>query len=244
MDQTKMKTTLPLLLLSLASAAGQNKHLTTTNGEWFLMTNAPSGIVFSNPHNFVLLGGYVTTNFLTNATEHWPQKQDGMRPNPGYDAWAANKHMHPYTLEYCPPEIPNYVDDLNADTKTVETTVTRQRLLSFGFEQRKFEEVLTNETVAHFSVEYRRVRTNVWFLVKDMGILEWDGDPNFKKLRFVDNIHDKKDPGLEALCETNWFEPVRTNKLWTVESVGGSPQWSATNIETINVLTNFTPIWK
>lgn len=125
----------------------------------------------------------LTVLLFTNTVTHWPQKQEGTTHSTYYDSWAATKHLHPYTLEYVAPEVPNWIDDTNADTRSVETTVTRYRLLSATnaayvppaayhlvgglayFTNEIF--TATNASIAwHYEVDERRVRTNSWEWLK------------------------------------------------------------------------------
>jgi len=145
------------------------------------------------------------TLFSTNAVTHWPQKQV---PNPPHQpslgevlltdgSWTDwGYHMEP---------------DTNADTRSIETTVTRQRLLCFEIELQHIETTVTNETVAHYQVDEQRVRTNQWFQTDDAWYLTaFTNKDLVSRWRGGQNDSNGKSA---VLLETNWFEPVATNDL-------------------------------
>jgi hypothetical protein len=155
-----------------------------------------------------------TTNLLcsilitltTNSVVHWPQKQIGTTHNPAWDEHERQQQSSIiHDLLYVPAEFPVYADDTNSDTRSTETTVTRMRLLSFDFEGRKFSETLTIESVAHYQVEERRVRTNMWVKLDHFEALGPMAPGVIGEIKRGDLI--------QGLLATNWFEPVATNAL-------------------------------
>jgi hypothetical protein len=137
----------------------------------------------------------ISVLFSTNSVVHWPQKwiEDTSRP-PLYsttEAIIGGKTTWTYPS--------NPVDDTNADTRTIETTATARRLLSFECDGHR-ELELTNWTQAHWSVDEQRVRTNAW--------LTFDGFHIPESIEAVATRNGK----LYGSFPTNYFVPVRTNK--------------------------------
>ena len=148
---------------------------------------------------------------VTNQVEHWPMR---WVPDGRMAAWNTPGARWVQHGDVISPETGIETPNLDADSMSVETTVTRQRLLSFEFEQRKFSEVLTNEPAMHYSVEMQRVRTNAWkeAETKDIGDYRYyEVLPQAEAVRLGSDIHRRFWP--EFLVPTNYFVPVKTNEL-------------------------------
>ena len=85
--------------------------------------------------------------YSTNVVEHWPTvtvPSSDIDWSVVYDVWCPTcppDQMHPHKFVT--------VADTNADTKSVEFTISARKLLSFEFEQQHIEHELTNWTQAH-----------------------------------------------------------------------------------------------
>lgn len=195
----------------------------------------------TNALSIVFLNAAVSWLLTTNTIEHWPQKQ--VFPNYDNKYYLLNNGVN---ADWTMPTA-RWVSNPNADTMSIETTVTRQRLLSFEFEKRKFSEVLTNEPWMHYSVEMQRVRTNVW-------IDPIPGDkPGFYVVPQSLSMRTRgMDLNPQFLIETNYFIPIKTNSLplFTMENQPWMHGYTSTNgIGTNmfyilnNVATNYTVLW-
>lgn len=170
----------------------------------------------------------VLTVLSTNTIEHWPQKWVQEEPqrlhrwdDPGA-VWESKGDMMTQVWGI-------YVPDTNADTKSIETIIKCERWLSFNFEGHPFREDISlnryggtngvdNNLVSYFRVDYRRVRTNVWFDLDMKFHRGTNGDwPTATYLQDCLNgaiqVHDWMGPHPSVLKSTNWFEPVRTNRI-------------------------------
>lgn len=151
----------------------------------------------------------ISTLFLTNTTDHWPQKQ-APAPEPRYSdgiiqltvpAQGGYGNSMPWQFKW--------VDNTDADTKVVETTVTKQRLLSFEAEARQLTNVLASEVTEHYEVDWRRVRTNTTrTVVLDGETFTQDGKTYRVAKRTIAEVQEP----------TNWWEEVG---YWTNELTGG-----------------------
>lgn len=166
----------------------------------------------------------ILLTFSTNTVEHWPQKIVPM-PRPAQRWWNGYELLYVTNNGFWTPDSFHSVDDTNSDTKSIETTVTAQRLLSFEFEG-KHTVTLTNWTEAHYQVDWRRVRTNDWFdaVGATNGFLadSYYVPSDSISMRFV-----KPYPSWpQFLIPTNHFVPVKTNVI--AEAVHGFTNLSFT----------------
>lgn len=194
------------IALSFCASAGQPQVILTRA----LSTN---NIEFDRP--------LVTTIFKTNVTEHWPTKWE---PEQGlhYHAWNDSGGKWVSRGGMLTQEWGAEVPDKDADSMSIETVITGQRLLSFEFEGRKFSEALTNWTEMHYSVDMKRVRTNVWRPAQTVDV------GNFKHYAIIEGAKAVRLDSIswpEFLIETNYFVPVKTNWLGSLEIHGG--YWEA-----------------
>lgn len=112
----------------------------------------------------------IVVSLVTNTTERWPQKQVQEAELDYSIALTSNPIQYPHKY--------HSENDTNADIKSVEFTVTGQRLLFFEFEGTTVKNELTNWTEAHWLVNMDRVRTNVYRSCPAEWIVQADNNPS------------------------------------------------------------------
>lgn len=195
----------------------------------------------------------ISTLFLTNTVDHWLQKQAPAPEQPRYSdgiiqltvpAQGGYGNSMPWQFRW--------VDNTDADTKVVETTVTKQRLLSFEAEARQWTNVLSSEVTEHYEADWRRVRTNTTrTVVLDGETFTQDGKTYRVAKRTIAEVQEP----------TNWWEEVwvPTNRMIGSVSVDGfAPnrrslplkpeaehgQWQLANINSSGILMSTNDVMK
>lgn len=171
----------------------------------------------------------MTTNLLatilllytTNSVEHWPKFVQGYR-----DLGSLGDRTKVYPFGDSIPANAQwvYADNTDSDTKSVETTIAGQLVLRlpekwFGYWEPGHAIdilmppqaiVLTNWVTQHYSVDYRRVRTNAMELLSYGQLIN---RPDVKGSDLGDILMKGQVQYFEHRYDTNWFEPVATNTL-------------------------------